>query len=282
MKKLLKDPLLHFLLIGAALFVSFELFSDPTENQENTIVVTRGDIAALQANFARTWQRQPTPTELTGLIEDKIRGEIAFREAVAMGLDQDDSIIKRRLRMKMELLVEDVADLSPPTDDELTAFLHENRDDFREKARLSFAHVYVNPDTHGAAAMDEAQSILGELTEEGGEADPELYGDPILLAREISLSPIDIIARQFGEQFSNQLQEVEPDTWAGPLRSSYGLHLVYVRQKVPARDPDLSEIRSIVEREWIAQRRKEVKEQTYQKLRQQYTVLIEEQPDSDA
>ena len=119
MKKLLKDPLLHFLLIGAALFLVFGLIKGPAGNEENRIVITGGDIESLQANFARTWQRPPTESELAGLIEDKVRDEIAYREAVAMGLDQDDAVIRRRLRMKMELLVEDIAGLSSPTDEEL-------------------------------------------------------------------------------------------------------------------------------------------------------------------
>ena len=141
MKKLIADPLFHFLLIGAALFIIFELFSGPGEAYQNKIVVTQGDIAALQANFTRTWQRPPTEKELFGLIEESVRDEIAYREAVKMGLDQNDSYIRRRLRMKMELLMEDLGSLAPPTDRELSDFLARNREPFRRDPQVGFTHV---------------------------------------------------------------------------------------------------------------------------------------------
>ena len=157
MKNFVKDPLLHFLVIGAALFLIFGFFKGPTGNDENRIVITGGDIDALQANFARTWQRPPTEKELQGLIEDKVRDEIAYREAIAMGLDQDDAVIRRRLRMKMELLVEDIAGLSPPSDEDLASFLREHRDVFLLEPKVSFRQIYLSSDKRGKGAGESAR-----------------------------------------------------------------------------------------------------------------------------
>lgn len=281
MKKLLKDPLLHFLLIGAALFLIFEIIKGPGGNQESRILITQGDIDSLQANFSRTWQRLPTKSELSGLIEEKIRDEIAFREAVAMGLDQDDAVIQRRLRMKMELLVEDIAGVSPPSDEDLTIFLEEHRDSFRREPQISFKHVYLNSDKRGTDVEKDARDLLAKLIEAGPGADPKSVGDPTMLPMELVLNSADNITRLFGKSFSENLLQVEPGDWAGPVRSSYGFHLVFVRERIAGRDPALSEIREVVEREWTAKRRKEFKEETYKKLRERYTIVIEAQKPSE-
>ena len=278
MKKLLKDPLLHFLLIGAALFLAFGLIKSPAGIEENRIVITSGDIEALQANFARTWQRPPTESEVSGLIEDRVRDEIAYREAVAMGLDQGDSVIRRRLRMKMELIVEDVAGLSPPTDEDLETYLAEYRESFRQQPQVSFIHVYLNSDKRGARVEDDAREVLARLSAAGIDADPESYSDPSMLPKELPLYYIKDIGRLFGVDFSRQILEVKPGAWTGPVWSSYGLHLVYVRERIEGRDPKLDEVRKEVEREWSAMRRKEFKQATYKKLRERYTVIIEETP----
>ena len=278
MNKLLKDPLLHFLLIGALLFLIFELIKSPVGIQENNIVITSGDIEALQANFARTWQRPPTESEVSGLIEDRVRDEIAYREAVAMGLDQGDSVIRRRLRMKMELIVEDVAGFSPPTDEDLETYLAEYRESFRQQPQVSFIHVYLNSDKRGARVEDDAREILARLSAAGIDADPESYSDPSMLPKELPLYYIKDIGRLFGVDFSRQILEVKPGAWTGPVWSSYGLHLVYVLEHIEGRDPKLDEVRKEVEREWSAMRRKEFKQATYKKLRERYTVIIEETP----
>ena len=278
MKKLLKDPLLHFLLIGAALFLVFGLIKSPAGIYENRIIITSGDIEALQANFARTWQRPPTESEVSGLIEDRVRDEIAYREAVAMGLDQGDSVIRRRLRMKMELIVEDVAGFSPPTDEDLETYLAEYRESFRQQPQVSFIHVYLNSDKRGARVEDDAREILARLSAAGIDADPESYGDPSMLPKELPLYYIKDIGRLFGVDFSRQILEVKPGAWTGQVWSSYGLHLVYVRERIEGRDPKLDEVRKEVEREWSALRRKEFKQATYKKLRERYTVTIEGTP----
>ncbi|MDX1776310.1 MAG: peptidylprolyl isomerase, partial [Desulfobulbales bacterium] len=282
MQKLLKDPLLHFLLLGALLFLVFELVKSPVGVEENSIIITSGDVEALQANFSRTWQRPPTEKELAGLIEDMVREEMAYREALAMGLDQDDSVIRRRLRMKMELLAEDTADFSPPTDADLREYLAEHRDSFRLQPQVSFMHVYLNSDKRGAGVEDSARQILAKLSAAGRDVDLESLSDPTMLPKELPLYYVNDIGRLFGEDFSRQIVGIEPGAWTGPIRSGYGLHLVYVHERIAGRDPDLNEIRQQVEREWSAQQRKKFKEETYKKLRERYTVIIEGAPAATA
>ena len=142
MKKILTEPLVHFLIIGAVLFALFSVVQKSGDNsQDKTIVISANDINSMRANFVRTWQRNPTASELDGIIEDKIRDEIAYREAMAMGLDEDDAYLKKRLRMKMELLFEDADSLIPPTDTELEQFLKTNRNQFKEDALMSFDQI---------------------------------------------------------------------------------------------------------------------------------------------
>jgi hypothetical protein len=277
MKKLLKDPLLYFLLIGAALFLIFGLFKDPAGNQENSVVITRGDIEFIKANFARTWRRPPTEKELANLIDDKVRDEISYREAVAMGLDQDDPVIRKRLRMKVELLAEDIAGLASPSDEDLSIFLEKNRDSFRREPQISFKHVYLSSDKRGADVENDARDLLAKLSAVGPGAAPEAYGDPIMLPKEFTLDYARNVERLFGKSFSRDLLQVDPGGWAGPVRSSYGHHLVFVRERVAARHPELSEIRQEVEREWTAKRRRDVKEKMHKKLREQYTITIEKE-----
>jgi parvulin-like peptidyl-prolyl isomerase len=282
MKNFVKDPLFHFLLIGAALFLVFGLIKGPAGNEENKIVITWGDVEALQANFVRTWQRPPTDSELFALIEDKVRDEIAFREAVAMGLDQDDAVIRRRLRMKMELMIEDIAGLSSPTEEELAAYLEEHMDSFRQEPQVSFKQIYLNSDKRGVRVEEDAQKILAELAAAGPAADPEPFSDPNMLPEEFSLSYAGDIEKLFGPSFVTGILDVEPGKWAGPVMSSYGLHLVFVHERIAGRDPELAEVRQEVEREWTAKRRREFKDETYKKLRERYTIVIEEQePQTD-
>lgn len=282
MKKIFHDPLLHFLFIGTALFLIFELFSTPSDTLENQIVITNGDVESIQATFTKTWQRPPTEQELTGLIEEKVKEEIAYREATAMGLDQEDAYIRRRLRMKLELLVEDIAGLAPPTDKELSAYLEQNIDSFRQAPQVSFQHVFINSGKRGDASSDYARQTLKQLFEIGAEADLQKFGDPILLPGELPLTSAPNISRQFGDSFLRELLSCDTAKWSGPIISSYGLHLVFIRKRIKGRTPELTEVRDAVEREWTARRRSEFKEQTYKKLRDRYTIRIEPRSTSDA
>jgi hypothetical protein len=274
--KLLREPLVHFLLLGAMLFGVFALVGDRGSEQANRIVVTPGHIKHLTVSFTRTWQRPPTAPELTGLIEDYIREEVLYREAMAMGLDRDDTIVRRRLRQKLEFLTEETAETAPPSDAELQAFLQQHADAFRVEPRLAFRHVYLNRERRGDAIDTEARELLAQLTTGATTPDPAALGDPFLLPHAFVLLSRNEITRLFGDTFATQLQHLELGRWAGPLESAYGLHLVLVHERTDGRLPALAEVRQAVQREWLAARRKEVNEQFYQHLRARYTIIVEQ------
>lgn len=271
MKKFLAEPLLHFLLIGALLFVLFEVLRSPGDVSDKRIVITQSDVEALQANFARTWQRPPTMQELPGLIEEKVRGEIAYREAVAMGLDVNDAYVKQRMKAKLEFMLEDISTLDQPTDQELADYLAQHPEKFRREAQVSFVQVYLGEQP----SEQEAARVLAQLTEAGADAELETYGKSIMLPLAVSASPLSVVDRRFGSGFTAQLEGFPVGQWQGPVVSSYGYHLVQVNGRVAAMDPPLEAVRREVTRELVAERIKTVKETTYAGLREQYEVVIE-------
>ncbi|MGD9388041.1 MAG: peptidylprolyl isomerase [Gammaproteobacteria bacterium] len=271
MRKLLREPLIHFLVLGAVLFLVFGLTAESDQPQERRIVVTSGQVEQLAGQFSRTWLRPPTPTELEGLVKDYVRNEIYYREALAMGLGQDDPYVRNRLALKLEILLDDLSAEAEPGDEELTRFLEAQAERFAEPARLSFRQVYLDPEQHADPAA-EAQRLL-ELLRDG--ADPAALGDVSMLIPGLDAAGPDEIARQFGEDFATALLALEPGGWVGPVRSTFGLHLVRVTQHQPARQPALAEVRDAVLAEWRDQRRREAREQAYQRLRERYEVVVE-------
>ena len=207
--------------------------------------------------FTRTWQRPPTEEEAKGLVEDLVRNEIYYREAMAIGLDRDDGVIRRRMRQKMEFILEDISAQTEPTDEELVAYMKKHPDSYLLDPQIAFRHVYVNVDKRGKNAEADARQILGQLNQG---TDPDSVGDPLLLDAEIRLSPLWDIRKQFGEEFGRNLLELKSGKWEGPVRSGFGFHLVLVTKRVGGRLPELKEVREIVKRDWTFDRQKEVKD----------------------
>jgi len=282
MKRLLKEPLLYFLLLGAAFFIAHRLISGRVDGEPERIVVTQGQIASIKIAFARTWQRPPTSEELAGLIRDRVREEVYYREALAMGLDRDDTIIRRRLRQKLEFVTDDVAGLAEPTDSELAEYLKTHADAFRAERRLTFSQVYVNPDKHGERLAGDVAQLLVQLREKGRDADLSSFGDPSLLERRLEAAPVAEIAARFGEEFAAGLGSIPAGQWQGPVESAYGVHLVLVEERTEGRVPALAEVRDTVHREWANARRLEANEKFFQGLRERYTVTIEKPEPAEA
>ena len=270
-RKLIREPLVHFLLIGAALFVAFGMTQGPDTNAANRIVVDAGQVEQLVAQFKRTWIRPPTRQELDGLIESHVREEVYYREALAMGLDQNDPTVRQRMRMKLEFILEDLTLDENPTDDVLSDYLAQNPDRFQLEPEISFTQVYVSPDDRPEIEAD-AERILAELK---AGADPQSLGDTSMLNFEYrDMTPAEI-GRTFGDIFAKQIAELRPSDWQGPFYSGLGGHLVNVTGRVEGRMPTLDEIRPLVEREWLATQRVELKDLAYGRLREDYEVVVE-------
>ena len=270
-KALSREPLVHFLLIGVVLFTVFELRREEGSAAPNRILVDAGQVEQLAARFKRTRLRAPTDIELVALIEGYVREEVYYRQALAMGLDQNDPVLRQRMRQKLEFLLEDLAAEAAPGDEQLTGFMQRHADRFREDPRLSFTQVYLNPDRHQDLAAD-AMQILTRLN---NGASPETQGDRSLVEQEYALATQREITRVFGDSFAQQTVLLEPGGWTGPIYSAYGGHLIRVSAKQAERFPVLAEIRDQVERDYLAERRQELKDITYRKLREGYEIIIE-------
>ncbi len=275
MKSVVREPLVHFLLLGALLFLWFEWQGGSGGPGSSQIAITRGLIDHLASGFSRTWQRPPTDAEVKGLIDDYVREELATREALAMGLDRDDTIIRRRLRQKFEFLVEDAAESSPPTDEELRAWVEGHPDSFRIEPQVSFRQIYLSADRRHASASADAEKLLATLQTGGPGVATADMGDPSMLPAEQPLVPLSDVARSFGDAFAQKLAAIEPGQWTGPVESPYGVHLVLVRERVAGSAPEFSTIRPLVEREFLTERRKAAIEGLYARLLEKYTVAIE-------
>jgi hypothetical protein len=277
-KQLLREPLVHFLTIGTLLFLLFGLTPEPPGEQAKQIMVAEGDVQRLAARFSRTWMRPPTEAELDGLIEGHVREEIYYREALALGLDRDDPMVRQRMRQKLEFLLEDLSDDGAPSDADLRNFLAENAERFSLPPRISFQQVYLNPDKHDD--LEAAATAVAEVLDGGGAA--ETLGDGVMLdyAYE-SVTPREI-ARLFGEAFSREVAAFDPDAWHGPVDSGFGRHFVRIIARQAGHLPTLNAVRDRVAAEWSAQHKRERKEASYQRLREGYEVIIEPVEASDS
>lgn len=274
MSRWLKEPLIHFLILGGLIFLAYDwLASKGSEPGE--IFISRGQQENLLNTFSRTWQRPPTPQEYQGLLQDYIRQEIAYRESQAMSLDQDDIVIRRRLRQKLELLAEDIASLAVPSGDELQTYLDDNPGDFMVEPRLSLRQIYFSRDRRGSAAEQDAIDLLQRISMDGPERDFQELGDPLPLPPQIANLREGEVARLFGEVFTDGLKGLESGHWLGPVESGFGLHLVFIEDRVEGRVPELAEVRDAVQRELLSQRRREAVDGLYERLAENYTIEIE-------
>ena len=274
LRKIVKEPRLHFAVMAAAILAAYGLLESRDANAPDNITVTAPRIEQLAAVFAKTWQRPPTEAELKGMIDDYVKDEIYSREALKMGLDRDDTVIRRRLRQKMEFLNEAAADELMPTDADLAAYLKSHQKEFEIEASAAFEQVFVNPQLHGDHAEQEAGRILKVLTAASG-ADASTLGDPTMLPPEVPLTSKPIIAQTFGADFADAVIGLQPMQWAGPIKSEYGYHLVRVTEHKAGRVPGLPDVRDIVLREWRNAKRQELEDARLKELLKLYDVKIE-------
>jgi parvulin-like peptidyl-prolyl cis-trans isomerase-like protein len=251
--------LLHFLVLGAALFGFFSMMDKKDAEAPTQVVISASRVATLADGFARTWRRPPTEQELQGLVEEYIRDEIFYREGRAAGLDRDDFVIRRRVRQKMEFLAEDMA-AAEPSDEQLAVYLASNPERFRTEDRLTFHQVFLSATRRGNALDGDAKQIAETLARTGAAVDMATMGDPFLLGEEFREMSHTDIARTFGEGFAKQLSAVQPGRWQGPIPSSFGVHFVLVDERAKGSLPPLDTVREAVQREWLNARRVEAEQ----------------------
>ena len=276
MRRVLREPLVHFLVLGGLLFAVFSFVGGgSTSVGDQRIVVTAADIDRLSEQFLRTWNRPPSAEELQTQIEAYVHEEVLYRTALSLGLDKDDLVIRRRLRQKMDFLIEDA--IPQPKESDLRAYFYAHESGFLAQPMVSFRQVLVI-DSRGATAEHDAQLLLTKLVA-ARSVDLEA-GDPSLLPESLEAVPLSRVSDEFGAGFARSLAGVRQGQWAGPLRSAYGYHLVFVTTYVPAHLPRFEDVRSSVERQWFAETRAAVLDAQYRKLLRGFRVQIDNSPRS--
>ena len=279
--KLLKEPLLHFLLIGAAIYLAYGLFAEPVPQADGkTITVTAGEVEWMQLSWQKRWNRPPTAEELNGLIQQYIHETVLYREALTMGLNKHDQVIRRRLAQKLEFLARDLVSLTPPSEQELQDWFDQHQSLYQQPTLYTFTQVFIDPDKRGDATLADAERIKAELTAGGdGIEDPGALGDRFMLQNYYPQKDRVEIQKQFGSGFAESLVAMTPGSpgrWVGPVLSGYGVHLVYLQAIIEPPAPLLADVHERVIQDWKAAKGEELNRQFYDSLRQQYTVIIEQ------
>src|SRR4051794_8713911 len=271
MRRLLSEPMLHFVAIGIVLFSAYRWVS-PNDSGGRRLVITQGVIDDLVTQHVAAKGREPSPAELTHLLESYVRDEILYREGVRLGLERDDIVVKRRVRQKIEMIAEEDAATRAPTDEDLSAYLSANPARFVQPAILSFDQVFIGASRSGPRVVH-AVAVTDEALRKG--ADPEELGTPTLLPHRMTRTPADLVAREFGASFAAALEKVPVGEWVGPIDSSFGSHYVRVANRTPAAIPQLAAVRDHVVREWENERRERARNDAYTKMRGEYQIRIE-------
>jgi hypothetical protein len=275
--RFLREPLLHFLVLGAALFGLFSIVDKKSTEAPTKIVISAARVSALADRFARTWRRAPTEQELQGLVEDYIRDEVFYREGRAAGLDRDDFVIHRRVRQKMELLAEDMT-TAEPSDEQLAAYLASNPEQFWTEDRVTFHQVFLSATRRGSALEHDAKQLAATLDRTSAAVDTTAIGDPFLLGEEFREMSLSDVSHTFGEAFAKQLSAVEPGHWQGPIPSSFGTHFIFVDERTKGSLSPLNTIREAVQREWLNAHRIEAEQKLYRALLERYQIVMEAAP----
>jgi hypothetical protein len=279
MLRALKEPLLHFLVAGAALFAAYAWMNraadNPSAAKAQQLRFGAGDVAWLAENWTTQWRRPPTHDELRGLITDYVNELLLAREARALGLEDNDVIVRRRLAQKLTFLIEDTLRRAEPSDAELQRFYAANVQRFRSDARISFRHIYFSPQ-HRVDARSDATDALRLLLEEGGSLPTAQLGDRLLLALDFHDETEQSISGAFGAGFARAVFSLKPGVWSGPIESGYGLHLVRVSTLQEVRLRPFSEMRERVVEEWRREEEKSAKERYLAELRKKYDLVADD------
>jgi len=270
--RIAREPLLHFFVVGAALFALFNALNPDALRSEQEIIVDQARVSSLSAQFDLLWQRPPTDSELQSLIDGWVREEILYREGISMGLEREDQVIRRRVAQKMMFFADGVT-ASEPGDEELQAWLARHPERYRLPAVYTLQQVYFDEQR----PADELQRAVAEALRQlrGGAQNRADVGDPILLPATLDDASETEIGRLFGVEFANALAPLAVGEWTGPIRSAYGLHLVRIDAHDPGRAAVLDDVRAAVLRDFLNDQSNQLNEAFFQALKSRYTVRVD-------
>ena len=271
--QIIREPLLHFLIAGALIFAGYSATIDPkTTEGANTIRIGDTELQFLRAQYEKLWGRPPADHELAPLVKEFIREEVLYREGVAMGLDRDDIIVRRRIGQKMEFMIGDLAVPAEPDDATLATYLEANRDKYMEPPHLTFTHVYFNVDRRGAQARADAVAALNELGDR--QRAPEV-GDRFALAIDYADETVREVDQSFGPNFGEQLLAAPVGEWAGPVESAYGLHLVRVLARTEPQLPMFTELRDRLSNDYSYDTRQTANKLALERLTKRFQIVFD-------
>ena len=274
-RRLLREPLIQFLLVGLLLFAGWRLVAPAQAGRDalNRIVITEDDLKQMTEAWMAQGMPPPTPQQLQTLVDKRVREEVLYREALALGLDKDDVIVRRQLARKMEFVAEDVSKLDEPTPQQLRAWFDQNTSRFALPARATFRHVYFSPDRRGASARADAEAALARFTGQPIDVSTTA-GDPFMFQSFYGDRSMDVVAKEFGPAFARALAATPPGAWTGPVQSGYGWHLVFIDAMTPQRVPDFEEIEPEVRNAWTEDHREKTRDKLYEAMRARYEVVL--------
>lgn len=261
----IREPLLHFALVGAMLFGVYDALDRDADEPRSVVRITGTDLEWLRSSWTRQHQRPPDDRELRHLVSDYVREELLAREARALGLDEDDTVVRRRLAQKMEFLLEDAVRLAGPTEAELRRRYDRDRSRYRSAARISFTQIFFSSET-------DAERGLGALA--AGSIDE--LGEPTLLAREYPGVDEPTVTNLFGRAFAEAVLGLDGGTWRGPFRSAYGFHLVRVTDRDVEAPLSFEAARERVREDWIRDQKSDADELLLRSLLAKYELVVEE------
>lgn len=273
---ILLNPLLQFFVAGLVIFGLYAWRGEASqEGGQDQIVITQAEQRNLFSLFEKTWRRPPNADEKKGLVEERLQQELLYREALALGLDKDDVVIRRRLAQKIEFIVDDMAAGRSPTDEELSEFLRQNHERYATEPTVAFQQVFLSAERRGPALVEDANRMLREL--QAG-ADPLSFGDPTVLPQSMRASQLSSVERVFGKEFSAALAEAPTGSWAGPVQSTFGAHLVQILEKQGGQAATLDTARAQLERDWREAERQRARDAYIRTLKEKYSISIEPVP----
>lgn len=275
MRRWLREPSLHFLLGGFLLLVGYGYVRGDRIESPDEIQLTLDDLRQLESHFESQWHRPPTSGELRSLVEKRVQEEVLYREAVAMGLDKDDTIVRRRMAQKMRFVAEDIAAAREPTIAELETWYEQNAAIFALPDRVTLRHLYFSPDLRGEQARGDAEKALSKLANQPGQSPfARSLGDPFMLQDYYADRSAERLAKDLGSQFAQAVFALRPGSWQGPIESGYGWHLVFVESVVGGRIPSFEEVEPDVRSAWLAAQKEQAWREAYDAMRAKYTVRL--------
>lgn len=279
--KIIKNPLFHFFIIGTVIYIGYALLNKDTNDQENVIVITSGEIQWLEDNWKKTRNRAPSLEERKGLIKQQVRQKVMYKTAVEMGLDKDDIIIERRMVQKLEFLTSDILTPPNPLDGELKEFYEKNPNQYKTSSAITITQLYFDPDKRENKTLSDAENALVLLKKKGEpENSDSNFGDVFMLPSYFSeVSDIEL-AKSFGNEFAEELFSLEPGSWYGPILSGYGTHLVYIHELKKATLLEFEKVAEDVKKEWQKKKLEELNDLYEEALIARYEIIIEGEDDN--